>query len=100
MTKIAFLVLKSPADQDPTHLMRRFASKDDSSVILAEDGVYQAVVGTSAERLANAAHEVLVSREDLEARGFVSTDLKVGAAVGYEDLVDCIMERTEKTVTV
>lgn len=100
MTKTAFLVLKSPTEQDPTHLMRRFADSEESSVILVEDGVYQAVVGEAADRLAKSAQEVLVSSEDLEARGYEASDLKVGKAVGYGDLVDCIMERTERTVTV
>lgn len=100
MTKIAFLVLKSPTEQDPTHIMRRFAEKDDSSVMLVEDGVYHAVIAGAADRLSKAAHEVLVSSEDLEARGYSASHLKVGRAVGYDDLVECIMERTEKTVTV
>lgn len=100
MTKIAFLVLKSPTEQDPTHMMRRFAAREDSTAMLVEDGVYQAVVQGAADRLAKAAHEVLVSAEDLEARGYAPADLKIGRATGYDGLVDCIMERTEKTVTV
>jgi hypothetical protein len=36
----------------------------------------------------------------MEARGFTQADLKLGVAVGYDDIVDCIMERTERTVTV
>ncbi|MBN1677658.1 MAG: sulfurtransferase complex subunit TusB [Candidatus Thermoplasmatota archaeon] len=100
MVRIAFLVLKSPTEQDPAHLMGRLSGKDDASAILVEDGVYQAIVSSAAEKLSRAAHEVLVSNEDLEARGYQVSDLKIGKAVGYEDLVDCIMERTDKTVTV
>jgi len=100
MAKIAFLVLKSPSEQDPTRMISRFSGREDSSAILVEDGVYQAVVGGAAERLDKAVHEVLVSKEDLEARGYSGPELKVGKAVGYDELVDCIMERTEKTVTV
>jgi len=100
MTKVAFLILKSPTEQDPTHMMGRFAGREDSSVILVEDGIYQALVADAAERLAKAAHEVLVSQEDLEARGYSGADLKVGSSVGYDEMVDCIMERTERTVTV
>lgn len=100
MTKTAFLVLKSPSEQDPTHMMRRFATREDSVAMLVEDGVYQAVVRDAAERLSKAAYEVLVSAEDLEARGYAQSDLKVGRAVGYDALVECIMEQTEKTVTV
>jgi sulfur transfer complex TusBCD TusB component (DsrH family) len=47
-----------------------------------------------------AAHEILVSKEDMEARGFSSPDLKAGKAVEYGEIVDCIMERTERTVTI
>lgn len=100
MTKIAFLVLKAPVEQDPTHMMGRFAGKEDATAMLVEDGVYQAIVDGASRRLSEAAHEVLVSREDLEARGYDGSDLKIGRAVGYEELVDCIMERTERTVTV
>lgn len=100
MTKTAFLVLKSPQEQDPTHMIRRLSDKADASAILVEDGVYQALLPSAAERLANATTEVLVSREDLEARGFVPDELKAGKAVEYADIVDLIMERTERTVTV
>lgn len=98
--KTAFIVIRSPQELDPTHMMHRVASKDEASVILFEDGVYNAVRKKSAERLGEAAHEVLVAADDLEARGFSQKDLKVGKAVPYEDLVDCIMERTDRTVTV
>jgi len=98
--KTAFIVLKSPTEQDPTHLMKRLGERAESSAILVEDGVYQATVATSAERLSKAAAEVIVSKEDLEARGYSQSDLKVGNAAGYDDIVDCIMERTERTVTI
>jgi sulfur relay protein TusB/DsrH len=98
--KTAFIVLKSPQEQDPTHLIRTFASKEDASVILVEDGVLQALVGDASERMAKSASEILVSMEDLEAKGFSSTDLKVGKAIRYPEIVDCIMERTERTITI
>ena len=100
MPKTAFIVLKSPQEQDPTHMMRRFSEKQDASVVLLVDGVYHALLAPAAERLANAASEVLVSRGDIEARGFSASDLKVGKSVEYADIIDCIMERTERTVTV
>ncbi len=100
MPKIAFIILKSPQEQDPTHTVSRVADRQDASAILLEDGVYQAILRSAADRLGKAAHEVYVSLEDIEARGFSSSDLKVGRAVGYADIVDCIMERTERTVTV
>lgn len=99
MTKTAFIVLKSPTEHDPTHLIKRFSERQNASVILVEDGVYQAVVESTARRLESVANEVLVSSEDLEARGYAKGDLKVGSSVGYDDIVDCIMERTERTVT-
>jgi sulfur relay protein TusB/DsrH len=99
MPKTAFVVLKSPQEQDPTHFVRRFSEKQDASVILLEDGVFQALVAPAADRLANAAAEVLVSRGDIEARGFSASDLKVGKSAEYADIIDCIMERTERTVT-
>ena len=98
--KTAFIVIRSPQELDPTHLMHRVASRDEASVVLFEDAVYNALRKGPAERLAKAANEVLVAADDLEARGFTPKDLKVGKAVPYGDIVDCIMERTERTVTV
>ncbi|HUW42737.1 MAG TPA: sulfurtransferase complex subunit TusB [Thermoplasmata archaeon] len=98
--KTAFIVLKSPQDQDPTHMIRTFSSKEDSSVILVEDGVLQALSSTASERIEKSASEVLVSKEDLEAKGFSQSDLKIGKAIGYPEIVDCIMERTERTIAV
>ena len=98
--KTAFVVIRSPMELDPTHLMHRVADRGEASVILFEDAVYNALRKEHAERLDKAAHEVLVAADDLEARGFSQNDLKVGKAVPYEDIVDCIMERTDRTVTV
>jgi len=100
MPKTAFLVLKSPQESDPTHAIKRFADKKDASVILVEDGVYQAILALSAEGLDKSAGEVLVSGEDLEARGFSRSDLKVGKIGDYADIIECIMERTDRTITV
>jgi len=100
MPKTAFLVLKSPQEMDPTHMIKRFAEKQEASVILVEDGVYQAVLAQPAERLDETAHEVLVSHEDLDARGFSASDLKVGKTADYAGMIDCIMERTERTITI
>ncbi len=99
MPKTAFLVLKSPQELDPTHSMKRFADREDASVILVEDGVYNAIIAQSAEKLGKSAHEVLVSHDDLDARGFLASDLKVGKVADYAGIVDCIMERTERTIT-
>src|SRR4030067_3225728 len=99
MPKSAFIILKSPQDLDPTHTMKRFAESKEASVILLEDGVYQALVEGSSRKLKESAHEVLVSGEDLEARGFGPGDLKAGNAVDYADIIDCIMERTEGSIT-
>ncbi len=98
--KTAFIALRSPQEADPSHAIRRFAEKDDATVILFEDGVYNAVHPKASEGLGAVAHEVFVCSEDLEARGFSPADLKVGKAVGYPEIIDCIMERTERTLTI
>ena len=97
--KTAFIVLKSPQESDPSHMLARLATKTDATVLLFEDGIYQAVSQSAADKLKASAAEVLVSGEDLEARGFTAQDLKIGHAAGYPEIVDCIMERTERTVT-
>ncbi|MCU0852614.1 MAG: sulfurtransferase complex subunit TusB [Thermoplasmata archaeon] len=100
MTRTAFLVLKSPQEQDPTHMIKRLSEKEDASVILVEDGVYQALTPAPADRLSKATSHILVSREDLEARGFTPAELRTGKAAEYADIVDLIMEKTERTVTI
>jgi sulfur relay protein TusB/DsrH len=99
MPKTAFLVLKSPQELDPTHMMKRFADRQEASAILVEDGVYHSILAQPAERLAKSAHEVLVAQDDLEARGFSASDLKVGKVADYASMIDCIMERTDRTIT-
>ncbi len=98
--KTAFIVLKSPQEQDPTHMIRVFSSKEDATIILIEDGVLHALSATASERIAKIGTDVLVSNEDLEAKGFSQSDLKIGKAVGYPEIIDCIMEHTERTITV
>ncbi len=100
MPKVAFILLKSPQEQDPANMVMRLSERNHASAILLEDGVYQALTTSAADSLDKAAHEVLVSREDLEARGFSASDLKVGRTGEYSDIVELIMERTERTVTV
>jgi len=99
MVKTAFIVLRSPHEQDPTHAVKRVASREEASVILFEDGVYNALLPGRAAGLAEVAGDVLVAEDDLKARGFSRSDLKTGRTVPYADIVDCIMETTERTVS-
>ncbi len=99
MSRTAFVILKSPREQDPIKSVRRFSEQAEASAILLEDGVYQATLKESADRLAVAVSEVLISKEDLEARGFSAEDLKTGKAVGYGEIIECIMERTDRSMT-
>jgi len=97
--KTAFIELKSPRESDPANTISRYATKAESTIILFEDGVYHAVVKHAADKLKAGASEVLVAADDLEGRGFSSADLKVGRAVEYAEIVESIMERTERTIT-
>ena len=96
---IAYLVLKSPHEQSPAHMIGRFSRREDSTAILLEDGIYHSIEANASKDLGNATIEVLVSREDLYARGFSEDDLKLGRTASYGDIVDCIMERAERTIT-
>ena len=100
MVRTAFIVIRSPRELDPVGTVSRFASKEDASMILFEDGVYNALRVDRAERLADAAENIFVARDDLEARGFKGSDLKIGKAVEYDEIVETIMERTDRTVTI
>ncbi len=99
MVRTAFIGLRAPQEQDPTHMVKRIASKEEATLILFEDGVYNALQAGRAAELAKAAGEVLVAEDDLKARGFSQSDLKTGRAASYAEIVDCIMERTERTVS-
>jgi sulfur relay protein TusB/DsrH len=98
--KIAYLILKSPHELEPAELIGRFSSREDSVAILIEDGVYHAIEEEASRYLSKAAHEILVSGDDLLARGLSANDLKHGRIVDYEEIVDWIMERTERTITI
>ena len=99
MVKTAFMTLKSPQEHDLIEMVGRLTDRDEAHVILFEDAVYTALDPRWAGRLAEVSAEVLVAKDDLEARGFSGSDLKTGKAAEYEDIVDMIMERTERTVT-
>jgi len=100
MAKTAFIALRSPNEIDLAHAIGRFSAKADAALILFEDGVLHAVHPSASGSISAAAGEILVSREDLEARGFSPSELKAGKAAEYGEIVDCIMERTERTVSV
>lgn len=100
MSGTAFIVLKSPEEQDPSHHIKRLSEPGSASAILLEDGVYHAILKGSADKLRSVAKDVLVSLEDVEARGFSPADIKVGRPVEYPDIVECIMERTDRSVTI
>jgi len=98
--KTAFIVLKSPQEQDPSRAIEALSEKGDATVILLEDGVLHALSKHALERLAKVSSEILISKEDIEAKGFLGRELAMGKLVGYPEIVECIMERTERTVTV
>ncbi len=100
MARIAFIVLKSPEEQDPSRMIKRLSDAANATAILFEDGVYQALLKAPAAKLRESASEVLVSQDDLEARGYSAADIKVGRVASYLEMIECIMERTEKSVTI
>ena len=70
-------------------------------VILAQNGVYHAVVkenGQPSPVLAKEGAEFYVFKEDLETRGFTEADIVDGKvkAVTYGDVVDLLMNDYEK----
>ena len=100
MVKTAFIVIRSPQELDPSKVIGNMSEKDDSTAILFEDAVYNAVLADRAEKLRGVVSEVKVARDDLEARGFSGEDLKIGRTVEYGEIVETIMESTDRTVSV
>ena len=99
MVKTAFMTLRSPQEHDLSEMVGRLSEKDDAHVILFEDAVYNALDPRYAGRLDGVSVEVHVAKDDLEARGFSESDLRTGRASDYDGIVDVIMEKTERTVT-
>ncbi len=99
MVKTVFLALRSPREQDPSELIGRLASREEAHLVLVEDAVYNALDPRRAESLKEVAHEVYIAKDDLAAKGFSEADLKAGTTVDYDGIVELIMERTERTVT-
>ncbi|MCJ2533114.1 MAG: sulfurtransferase complex subunit TusB [Candidatus Thermoplasmatota archaeon] len=99
MVRTVFLALRSPQEQDPSEMIRRFASREEAYLVLVEDAVYNALDPRRAEGLKEVAHEVYVVKDDLAAKGFSEADLKAGKVTDYEGIVELIMEETERTVT-
>jgi len=99
MVRTVFLALRSPQEQDPSEMIRRFANREEAYLVLVEDAVYNALDPRRAEGLKEAAHEVYVVKDDLAAKGFSEADLKAGKVTDYEGIVELIMEETERTVT-
>ena len=99
MVKTAFILLRSPQELQPAGLISSMVGREEASAILFEDAVYNAIRSETAKELDDVTRDVLVISDDLDARGFGEADLKVGRVVGYDEVVDEIMERTERTVT-
>ena len=100
MVRTAFIVIRSPQELDASRIIADMSDSEDAVAILFEDAVYNAVLAERAERLRETVGEVQVARDDLEARGFSVDDLKVGRAVEHADIVETIMEETDRTVSV
>jgi len=88
-------VSKSPFEKNSLATCLRLALEG-SSVLLIEDGVYGAVVGTSvSELLSGAANrlQLYVLGPDLQARGLSESDVMDGIKViDYEGFVDLVVE--------
>ena len=98
MKSIAFVILKSPSEADPTGLIKTLTGDAKISIILLEDGVYWAVMGDKKKRLQEFKAEIFAASDDLISRGFdgPSGGVKV---VDYERIVEIIMEEYDQVIT-
>lgn len=98
MKSIAFVILKSPSEGNPTDLIKTLAKDAKISVILLEDGVYWTVQKDKKKHLEDLKAEIFSAKDDLIARGFDEVTEGVNV-VDYESIVEVIMEECDKVIT-
>jgi len=98
MKTIAFVLLKSPYENDPTGLIRTLAKDAKRSVILMEDGVYWAAIDEKRKHLLESGIKIHAALDDLKARGFDEPAEGVDA-MDYERIVEVMMEEYDQVIT-
>jgi sulfur relay protein TusB/DsrH len=93
-------MIKSPHENANIDLVEQLGKGVKKAAILFEDAVYYAVDKGQRERLSELVDEIYVMTDDLAARGFQGRAEGKFKEITYEEAVDVIMERYDRTITI
>ncbi len=100
MVSKLFVMVKPPSEYHSLDLFKKIGGNDKRAALLFEDAVYFAVDRRKSGELLEAAGEVYVIADDLEARGFGGAVPEGYTAIDYPRAVDLVMEEFDQTMTV
>lgn len=99
MASTLFILLKSPYEYCGLDTLAALGGQDRVGVLLFEDAVLFAVYGGKRAEIRDAADNIYVMRDDLEARGFAGISGEGFEEIDYPRAVDLIMEEYDRTIT-
>lgn len=100
MPSILFVMLKSPHENVNLELVDELGKECKRAALLFEDAVYYAVDKKQGKHLSEHVDEIFVMKDDLAARGFRGKATGKFKEIDYDEAVDVIMERYDRTVTI
>jgi sulfur relay protein TusB/DsrH len=100
MTSILFVMLKSPHENVNLELVDELGKGSKKAALLFEDSVYYAVDKDKGKHLSEHVDEIFVMADDLAARGFKGKAKGKFKEIDYQEAVDVIMERYDRTITI
>ncbi|MEM0448316.1 MAG: sulfurtransferase complex subunit TusB [Methanomassiliicoccales archaeon] len=100
MPSILFIMLKSPHENVNLDLVNKLGQDSKKGALLIEDAVYYAVNEKERKNLEERVDEVFVIKDDLAARGFRGKAGGRFKEIDYQEAVDLIMEKYERTITI
>jgi sulfur relay protein TusB/DsrH len=96
---ILFVLLKAPHEYHSLDAMAALGGDDKIGALLLEDATLYAVFKDKKDEIVDAADEIFVMGEDLQARGFRLRPEDGFQEIDYPRAVDLIMEDYDKTIT-
>ena len=100
MPSILFVMLKSPHENVNLELVDDLGKNSKKAALLFEDAVYYAVDKKNGKHLSEHVDEIYVMEDDLAARGFKGHAAGKFQSIDYDQAVDLIMEKYDRTVTI
>ncbi|MBM4237231.1 MAG: sulfurtransferase complex subunit TusB, partial [Euryarchaeota archaeon] len=92
MVSKLFILVKPPSEYHSLNQIKKIAGDDKRAALLFEDAVYFAADRRKSGELLDAAGEVFVIADDLEARGFGEAVPEGYTTIDYPRAVDLVVE--------